>query len=125
MQGTIVQGQTLSGQTVFIQGQAGGQASVVPGQTFMVQNQGQQSQLSGQMSLITTTIQQTPTSQSLQIVQQVGQQQQQQQSIGEIFIITYCKWLDEMSLSRSKANYEVKCHWMFDSIAAEREVLRR
>ena len=66
-QSAVVQGSSLQGQTVLIQG--GGPTG--QGQTFMLQNTGQQ----GQVSIITTSLSQSATTQSIQIVQQQQQQQ--------------------------------------------------
>ncbi len=64
--GAVVQGSSLQGQTVLIQGGGpGGQ-----GQAFMLQNPGQQ----GQVSIISTSLSQSSTTQSIQIVQQQQQQ---------------------------------------------------
>ncbi len=64
-QNAVVQGSQLQGQTVLIQGGGpGGQ-----GQAFMLQNPGQQ----GQVSIITTSLSQNSTTQSIQIVQQQQQ----------------------------------------------------
>eukprot|EP00794_Sanderia_malayensis_P007008 gene7008-7793_t len=64
-QSAVVQGSQLQGQAVLIQGGGpGGQ-----GQTFMLQNPGQQ----GSVSIITTSLSQNSTTQSIQIVQQQQQ----------------------------------------------------
>lgn len=70
-QSTLLQGQSLQGQTVFIQGQpnANGQSSVVQGQAIMLQNQGGHQ---GQVQIITTT---SSSGQQLQIVPQIQQKQ--------------------------------------------------
>ena len=74
----------MQGQTVLIQGGGPG----AQGQTFMLQNAGQQSQV----SIITTSLSQSSTTQSIQIVQQQQQQPQTKlnQSLqGENFKIVY------------------------------------
>lgn len=68
-QNTLIQGQSIQGQHVFIQGQpnVNGQTQVVQGQAIMLQ--GNQTGHQGQVQLITATS--TSGSQQLQIVPQI------------------------------------------------------